>query len=125
MDFCKFDAVFKMRLTLRFVTRNQIKTVSPMKAIHIFWFGAGIDILTFLIAVFFVVKDIGSPSGGTNNPTMYKALLAMGALIGAAFWLKSAGKMILANILLWIPGLPLAGYGLMILLFVIFKPDMR
>ncbi|MEZ4934456.1 MAG: hypothetical protein R2788_20305 [Saprospiraceae bacterium] len=56
---------------------------------------------------------------------MYKALLVMGALIGAAFWLKHIGKLGYANTLLWIPGIPLAGYGLMILLFIIFKPDMR
>ncbi|MEZ4955957.1 MAG: hypothetical protein R2825_20535 [Saprospiraceae bacterium] len=96
-----------------------------MKAIHFFYIGAGIDILALLIAIFFVIQDMGSSSGGTNNPTMYKALLVMGALIGAAFWLKHIGKLGYANTLLWIPGIPLAGYGLMILLFIIFKPDMR
>lgn len=96
-----------------------------MKAIHWFYFGAGVDILAVLISLFFVIKDMNSPSGGTNNPAMYKALLAMLAIIGAAFWLKSAGKIIFANILLWIPGLPLAGYGLIVLLFIILKPNMR
>lgn len=42
-----------------------------------------------------------------------------------AFLLKNSGKLGLANVLLWVPGFPLAMYGLMILLFIIFKPDMR
>jgi hypothetical protein len=96
-----------------------------MKGIHFFYIGAAIDIIAVLVALYFVLTDLNSPSGGTNNPTMYKALLAMAALIGGAFWLKSAGYTGWANVLLWIPGFPLAAYGLMILLFVIFKPDMR
>lgn len=96
-----------------------------MKAIWFFNIGAGIDVLAVIIALYFVVSDILSGTSGTNNPSMYKAILAMLVLIGLAFWLRHIGKMVLANILLWIPGFPLACYGIMILLFVIFKPDMR
>jgi hypothetical protein len=96
-----------------------------MKAIWFFYIGAGIDIFALLIAVYFMVGDALKGISGTNNPTMLSVALLMAALIGAAFWLKSAGKLVAANILLWIPGLPLAGYGLMILLFIILKPDMR
>jgi hypothetical protein len=96
-----------------------------MKAIWFFYIGAGIDIFALLIAVYFMVGDALKGISGTNNPTMLSVALLMAALIGVAFWLKSAGKLVAANILLWIPGLPLAGYGLMILLFIILKPDMR
>ena len=96
-----------------------------MKSIWIFYLGAGIDILALIIALFFVISDIASGTSGTNNPTMYKAIGIMFAIIAFGFWLKYIGKIVLANILLWIPALPLAGYGLMILLFVILKPDMK
>ncbi|MCC6725828.1 MAG: hypothetical protein IT258_15065 [Saprospiraceae bacterium] len=96
-----------------------------MKAIHWFYLGAGIDGLAMLIAIYFVISDSLNSAQGTNNPSMYKVLLAMGALITAAFLLKDNGKIGFANALLWIPGIPLAGYGLMILAFIIFKPDMR
>jgi hypothetical protein len=96
-----------------------------MKAIHWFYLGAGIDGLAICIAIFHVISDSLKGYRGTNNPTMYKALLGMGALIGVAFLLKYFGKIGFANALLWIPGTLLAGYGLMILLFILFKPDMR
>lgn len=96
-----------------------------MKAIHWFYLGAGIDGLAMLIAIYYVLKDSLSRYSGTNNPSMYAVLLVMGALMAAAFYLKHLGKIGFANLLVWIPGLPLAGYGLMILLFIIFKPDMR
>jgi hypothetical protein len=96
-----------------------------LKAIHWFYIGLGIDGLAVLIAIFFIVGDHLKGYSGTNNPTMYKALLGMLALLGAAYWLKHIGKVGFANALLWIPGSCLAGYGLMVLAFVIFKPDMR
>jgi hypothetical protein len=97
----------------------------PMKAIHFFYLGAGIDILALLVAVFFYIKDMFSRYGGTNNPILFFLILAGACLIGGAFWMKAAGKLGLANLLVWIPGVPLAAYGLIILLFIILKPDMR
>jgi hypothetical protein len=96
-----------------------------MKAIHFFYIGAAIDILAVVIALFFVIGDMFKATSGTNNPSMFSALLLMGLLIGAAFLLKNAGHVGWANLLLWIPGVPLAGYGLMILLMIIGKPDFR
>lgn len=96
-----------------------------MKAIIFFYIGAGIDIITLIVAFYFILTDMAKGRGGTNNPTMYTAVLILAALVGGAFWLKSAGKLGFANTLLWLPGFPLAAYGLMILLFIIFKPDMR
>lgn len=96
-----------------------------MKSIWFFYIGLGVDAIALLIAVYFMLSDMLKGTRGTNNPTMFGLTLAMAALIVGAFLLKNAGKLGLANILLWVPGLPLAGYGLMILMFIIFKPDMR
>lgn len=96
-----------------------------MKSIWFFYIGLGVDAIALLIAVYFMFSDMLKGTRGTNNPTMFGLTLAMAALIAGALLLKNAGRLGLANILLWVPGLPLAGYGLMILLFIIFKPDMR
>lgn len=96
-----------------------------MKSIWFFYIGLGVDAIALLIAVYFMLSDMLKGTRGTNNPTMFGLTLAMAALIAGALLLKNAGRLGLANILLWVPGLPLAGYGLMILMFIIFKPDMR
>jgi hypothetical protein len=90
-----------------------------------FFIGAGIDIIALLIAAGFMIGDALKGRHATNNPTMFLLVLGMAALIGAAFWLKHLGKLDAANALLWLPGIPLGGYVLMVLLFIILKPDMR
>ncbi len=96
-----------------------------MKSLFLFYLGAGIDLIALLIAVGMMLVDQLKGTRGTNNPTMLTACLILGAFIAAAFWLKSSGRAGLATGLVWVPGLPLAGYGLIILLFVVLKPDMR
>ncbi len=95
-----------------------------MKTIF-FFIGAGIDIVALLIAAGFMIDDALKGRHATNNSTMLLLVLGMVALIGAAFWLKHLGKLVAANTLLWLPGIPIGGYGLMVLLFIIFKPDMK
>ncbi len=90
-----------------------------------FYIGAVVDILAWVIAVGFMLNDALRGRNATNNLTMLMLVLALAALIGGAFWLKHLGKLGIANTLLWLPGLPLVGYGLMVLLFIILKPDMR
>lgn len=90
-----------------------------------FFSGLMIDGLAVLIALGFVVVDVLKGRSGTNNPTMFLAIMAMAAIIFGAVYLKSIGKMSVANVLLWIPGFPLLAYGFFVLLFIILKPDMR
>lgn len=90
-----------------------------------FYIGAGIDIIAFLVAVVMMIGDSLKGRSGTNNPTMLALCLLLGALIVGAFLLKNAGKIGFANALLWVPGFPLACYGLFMLMFIVFKPDMK
>ena len=106
-----------------------------------FWFyaGLGIDVLTLLISLSSaLMMDSGSALKGMDGPidssmsgmTDFGRLLAwlipliLFALICAALWLKSRDKMLAANILLWIPALPmLAGivlWGGLAVLFILF-----
>lgn len=96
-----------------------------MKALWFFYIGAGIDAIALLAAVIMMLQDSLKGYRGTNNPTMLLLTLIMAALIVGAFLLKKAGKIGFANALLWIPAVPLLAYGLMALMFIIFKPDMR
>jgi hypothetical protein len=109
------------------VSVNQfiLQKINIMKALWFFYIGVAIDCIALLIAFYFMIGDMLKRSSGTNNPLMLFLTLALAALIVVAFLLKNAGKLTAANVLLWIPGLPLAGYGLIVLLFVVLKPDMR
>lgn len=91
----------------------------------IFWIGAIIDSIAVLVSLYFILDDMAKGRSGTNNPAMIGLTLLVAGLVVGAFLLKNAGKMAAANTLLWIPGFPLAGYGLLILLFIILKPDMK
>jgi len=35
------------------------------------------------------------------------------------------GRLSIATVIAWIPAVPLLGYGFFVLMFIIFKPDMR
>lgn len=93
-----------------------------MKSITWFQIGAGIDLIGLAMALYFVVGDLFNRSGGTNNPTMYRAILLYVAWIALGFLFKWLQKMTLALIVLWIPAVALLGYALMALMFIIFKP---
>jgi hypothetical protein len=90
-----------------------------------FWIGAVVDIIAVCVALYFILDDTLKGRSGTNNPMMIGLTSLMILLIIGAFLLKNAGKLVIANTLLWIPGFPLAMYGLFILLFIILKPDMK
>jgi hypothetical protein len=47
------------------------------------------------------------------------------AWVGFSYYLHTHGSPKIGAIMAWIPAIPILGYGLMILAFVIFKPDMR
>lgn len=96
-----------------------------MKFLWFFYIGAGIDLIALLIAVGMMIGDSLKGYSGTNNPTMFTLCLGMAALQGLAFWLKSAGYLGWASALVWLPGIPLLGYGIIILLFIILRPDMK
>ena len=91
----------------------------------LFYIGVGVDIMGLCFAIYFILEDVFKGRHGTNNPIMAGLTLLVTALVVGAFLLMNAGKIGAANILGWIPGFPLAAYGLMILLFIILKPDMK
>ena len=110
-----------------------------MKSNFWFYFGLAIDLITLFTAITSVSTMLeptqnldGTPNGGHigDSMTAFGRLMTwlipvvLIALMAAAFWLKSVGKMLAANILLWITALPMlamivfwAGFALLFILF--------
>ena len=122
-------------LTLKSGLRSKFmhKKAFSMKAIHFFYIGLAIDalILVLCMSSLLMMKSFAGNEGGstldglsdTGRILLWLIPLLLAALMAVAFWLKNAGKMLPANILLWIPALPmLAGivmWGGLAVLFII------
>ncbi len=110
-----------------------------MKSNLWFYSGLAIDAIILLISASNVISMYSSSayavwSDVTNTPIqgmtnfgrlmLWLIPLALLALMAAAFWLKSRGKMLAANILLWVPALPMLTMivfgGGFVLLFILF-----
>ncbi len=110
-----------------------------MKSNFWFYFGLAIDLITLLVTITSVSTMLeptqnldGTYNGGKigDNMTAFGRLMTwlipmvLLVLMAVAFWLKSIGKTLAANILLWIPALPMlamivfwAGFALLFILF--------
>jgi hypothetical protein len=82
------------------------------------------DIIAALVALYFIVSD-GYKGRADNNGTLSLVTLVFCAWIAISFFLYQNGQKSIASLMAWVPAVPIMGYGLMILMFVIFKPDMR
>lgn len=97
-----------------------------MKSNYLFYAGVAIDGFVMLLAFSNYMLSRGFENGLTRAGHLASMLipLAFLVLIALAFWLRASGKTLLANILLWIPALPLAGalllWGGLAVLFILF-----
>lgn len=96
---------------------------SSLKLI-LFYIGIGIDIVAILIALYFIITDSIGFSSSDNTGLTIITLLFCG-WVGLCWYLKIQGYPGIGAILAWIPALPMALYGLMVLLFIILKVDSR
>lgn len=92
--------------------------------IILFYIGIGIDVIAVLVALYFIITDsIGFTSSDNTGLTVVTVLFC--GWIGLCWYLKSQGSVGWGTVLAWVPALPLVLYGLIVLLFIILKPDMR
>lgn len=97
-----------------------------MRSNLLFYLGVGIDGFALLTTLsnLFMMRDFSDGMTGAGRVVTIAIPLALLILIGLAFWFRHLGKMLLANILLWIPALPVAGgvviWGGLAVLFVLF-----
>ncbi len=108
-----------------------------MKSNWLFYLGVSINAIVLWVSTsnaLMMHKNFKGINGTDISPlegmpawsrlTLWLIPLALLALIGLAFWLKTNRKMSAANILLWIPALPMLAmilfWGGLALLFILF-----
>jgi hypothetical protein len=82
------------------------------------------DCIAVLVALYFIVSDSIRQSS-SDNGLLTMVTLVFCAWVGLSYYLYHHGQPKIASMMAWVPAVPLLGYGLIILLFVVFKPDMR
>ena len=82
------------------------------------------DFIAILVALYFVFSDMARDTAPSNG-SLIMVTIGFCCWVVASCLLNQSGYKTVASVMAWIPAVPIIGYGLMILLFVIFKPDMR
>lgn len=105
-----------------------------MKSNWLFAVGLTVNIIFFFIAVSGLLMMQSTISGldakpvdgmtGIGRMASWLIPIAILALAGTAYWLKSTGKTLAANIVIWIPALPILAvivmWGGLAVLFILF-----
>lgn len=97
--------------------------MSILKSI-LFYLAIGIDIIAILVAAGFLISDAIRQSSSSNG-LLLLLTLAMCGWVALCWYLRLQQHGGIATILAWIPAFPLLMYGIFILMFILFKPDMR
>jgi hypothetical protein len=82
------------------------------------------DVIAILVAIYFLFTDYVRSSSSSNG-MLSLVTMAFAAWVGLSFYLYHHEHPKIAAIMAWIPAIPIIGYGVVILMFIIFKPDMR
>lgn len=82
------------------------------------------NIIAILVALYFIISDAIRGQSYRNN-SLLLATLAMMGWVGICHFLRHSGKTDLSTTMALVPAIPILGYALLILLFIILKPDMR
>lgn len=82
------------------------------------------DCIGLAVALYFLISDSLRQSS-SNNSSLGLVTLVFAAWVGISYYLYHHGQPKLASAMAWVPAVPLLGYGLIVLLFVVLKPDMR
>lgn len=90
-----------------------------------FYIAFGADCLAALIAIYFILSDYWRYPNNIHNRTLSLVTMAMIGWIVLCYLLFRSGHKSLASTLAWIPAFPLLGYGLLVALMVILKPDFK
>ncbi len=90
-----------------------------------FYSAFGIDCIALLLAVYSVYEDAftGYPKNGGSGLILFTVIL--GAWTAGTYFLFHHNQKNLAVILAWVPALPVLLYGLFVMMFIVFKPDIQ
>ncbi len=84
-----------------------------------------VDGIGILVALYFIFSDYIRYPGSSSNGSLSMLTLVACAWVGTSYYLYHHGHPKIAASMAWIPAVPLIGYGLFVLMFIILKPDMR
>ena len=84
-----------------------------------------VDCIGIFAALYFVIGDGIKYNRVSSNGILPLLTLIFSAWVGISFYLYHHDHPTLGSIMAWIPAIPLLGYGLFVLMFIIFKPNMR
>ena len=85
----------------------------------------GVDAIGIIVALYFVFSDYIKYADMHSNGSLGMVTMLFCGWVGISYYLYHHGHPGIASAMAWIPAVPLLGYGLFILLFIILKPDMR
>lgn len=83
------------------------------------------DVIGILVALYFILSDAVKYPDHSRYGLLGVVTLAFAAWTGLSYYLYFHGYPGIASSMAWFPAVPLLGYGLMILMFIILKPDMK
>lgn len=84
-----------------------------------------VDCIGILVALYFLFSDYLKYPGTHSNGTLGMVTLVFCCWVGISYYLYHHGRPGIASAMAWVPAVPLLGYGVFILLFILLKPDMR
>ena len=89
-----------------------------------FYIAISADIIAILVAFYFIITDAMRGLAYKNDQLL---LITVGMCIWTliCIYLKWIGSTGIASTMAWLPAFPILGYALMILMFIILKPDMK
>lgn len=90
----------------------------------LFKIALAIDGIGILVGLYFIFSDL-LKSSSSNNGLLSMVTLVFCGWVGASYYLYHHGQKGIASAMAWIPAIPLLLYGLFVLMFIIFKPDMK
>jgi hypothetical protein len=83
------------------------------------------DLVAILVALYFIVADYLKSSRHFRYGLLSLVTLLMCGWVGFSYFLYTSGFQRIGSTMAWVTAFPIMGYGLIILLFIILKPDMR
>ena len=83
-----------------------------------------VDCIAVVVALYFIITD-SMRASSSDNGSLSMVTIGMCLWIALCYFLHSGGYPRLGNTLAWVPAVPLLGYGILMLLFLILKPDFK
>lgn len=85
------------------------------------------DCIGVLIALYFILSDFSrhGPFAASKGRSLSHVTLLLALWTGLCYYLYHHNGAGLATTMAWVPAFPMLGYGLIVALMVILKPDFR